>query len=53
MQSQRYGQDRADDRKVEYGVSVHAFKDFFVKDNFSYSIVEVNKFRGKESYVDL
>lgn len=52
-QSQCWGQDRADIRKVEYGVSINAFKDFFVKDNLSYSIVEVDKFKGKESYAAL
>jgi hypothetical protein len=30
--------------KVEKGVSVGAFKEFFVKDNFVYSVIEVAQF---------
>ena len=40
-------------RKLEKGVSIISFKDFFVKKHFSYSIVEVEEFKGLESHAAL
>jgi hypothetical protein len=44
---------RAKKKKIEAGVSVGAFKDFFVRNNFSYSIVEIEKYEGDEAYASL
>ena len=46
MHSLHWSQERADSRKIDYGVSVLAFRDFFVKDHLAFSIVEVEKFTG-------
>ena len=53
MRSLHWSQERADSRKIDYGVSVLAFRDYFVKDHQSFSIVEVEKFIGKEPYAHL
>ena len=53
MRSLHWSQERADSRKIDYGVSVLAFRDFFVKDHLSFSIVEVEKFTSKEPYAHL
>ncbi len=34
------GADYVDEKKVEAGVSISAFRDFFVKDGLAYSVVE-------------
>jgi hypothetical protein len=38
-ESIHWKQDRVDEKKVEFGVSVLAFRDFFVKEHYAYSIV--------------
>lgn len=48
-----WGQQRVDDRKIKQGVSVAAFKDFFVKDGFVFSVVEVDQFEGEDAYESL
>jgi hypothetical protein len=35
--------------KIDFGVSITAFRDFFVKDHQAYSIVMIKEFKGKES----
>ena len=39
--------------KIEYGSSIMAFKDFFVKDHRAYSLKEVATFAGEKGYLQL
>jgi hypothetical protein len=39
--------DYVNKRKTEHGVSVKAFKEFFVKDNKVFSIDEIERYKGK------
>ena len=39
--------------KIEYGASILAFKDFFVKDHRAYSLKEVATFAGEKGYLQL
>lgn len=38
-ESEHYGNAIVDAKKIDYGVSITAFRDFFVKDNHAFSIV--------------
>jgi hypothetical protein len=38
------------EKKTDFGVSISAFRDFFVKDNKVYSIVEVTRLKGTEAF---
>jgi hypothetical protein len=40
----KFSKEYVDDRKVEFGVSIKAFREFFVKDDLAYSLVEVCQF---------
>jgi hypothetical protein len=37
-------------RKTNHGVSISAFKEFFVKDNQVFSIKEVERFKGENAF---
>jgi hypothetical protein len=52
-ESIHWKQDRVDARKVEFGVSISAFRDFFVKEHLAFSIVQVEEYKGKECYAAL
>ena len=39
--------------KTKYGISIKAFRDFFVKDNKVFSIVPIKTFNGKDSYPEI
>ena len=52
-ESEHYGPTTVDARKINRGVSIAAFKEFFVKDNNVFSIKEVCQFRGIESFTYL
>ena len=52
-ESEHYGPTTVDARKINRGVSIAAFKDFFVKDNNVFSIKEVCQFKGIESFTYL
>lgn len=44
---------RVDAKKVDYGVSITAYREFFVKGNDVFSIVKVVRFEDKEPYASL
>ena len=51
--SVHWSQLRVDEKKVQFGVSIKAFKEFFVKDGLAYSFVKVCQFEGSEPYKHL
>lgn len=53
MLSGKFSKEYVDYRKVEFGVSIKAFKEFFVKDGLAYSFVKVCQFEGSEPYKQL
>lgn len=51
--SMKTNDDYVNKRKIEHGVSVKAFKEFFVKDNKVFSIDEIKRYKGENAFESL
>ena len=47
------GDEYVNNKKKESGVSISAFRNFFVKDGKVFSIFQLEQFKGKDSYAQL